>query len=117
MVAGAVGRATAADLEPEPDGAGKCSDRALGFIGRPERPRAFGAGSSERGQLEGLIRFGAGSPSGHGGTPWSRIDIRSNKSWYFQSRKLCYPRKKDDDRALADYDEAIRLDPRASGAF
>ena len=72
-VAGAVGVAAAADLEPEPDGAVQGGDGPLGLVGGPERPAAGGAGPREGGQFEGLIGLGSGAPSGHGWTP--RADV------------------------------------------
>ena len=79
VMAGAAGIATAADLEAEPDGAVEGGDGALADVGGPERPTAAGTGAGQRGQFEGLIGLGAGSPSGHGATPWSRTDLRSNR--------------------------------------
>jgi hypothetical protein len=67
--AGAVGRATASDLEPEPDRAAQGRDGALGLVGRPERSPTVGAGARECGELQGLIRLRASTPSGHGDTP------------------------------------------------
>src|SRR5512135_3507790 len=76
--AGAVGRATASDLEPQPDCTAQGRDRTSGLVGRPERPPTVGTGAGEYGQLQGLIGLRAGSPSGHGGTPRSQIHSRSN---------------------------------------
>src|ERR671932_633735 len=94
MVTRAERVATAADLEPEPDGAVQGGDGALGHVGGPERPPAGGGGSGGWGQLQGLIGLRTGTPSNHGVTPGSRIDSKRNRYGVPRSRIICHPRKK-----------------------
>src|SRR4051794_6288262 len=57
---GAVGRATASDLEPQPDRAAQGGDRPSGLVGRPERPATVGTGAGECGQFQGPVGLRAG---------------------------------------------------------
>src|SRR6516165_1397499 len=42
---------------------------------------------------------------------------KGNLSWAYYNRGLAYQEKGDNDRAIADYDQAIRLDPKYAFAY
>ena len=65
LVAGALGIAAAADLEPEPDEALQGHDGPLGLVGRPERPATGGAVPRVRGSS--MVRSGR---AGHSVAAW-----------------------------------------------